>query len=289
MGIVTDGTYVYWSGSDSAGKTFYVARRRVDQSDEVKMIATAETRAEGLALSSSKVFWLGDGHLRACDAPDCNNGPSDFEPTARNCFHVASIATALFWSCQTDYAKNNGSLWSVSNSGSTPVNLEPTSKNPTEFTSDGENIYWLNSTGFNSQNGLDAEGAVWRLELGTGATTKLVSGLMQEMSQIAVGGGKLYFKEAEAEAIYAIPLPNGALDPVKIADNRVGEMVADESDLYWADYYGGRILRCSHAGCATPEVIAPGQNLPNALAQDAVSIYWLGGNPGAAPVQRIAK
>ncbi len=287
--IITDGTYVYWSGSDAALTNFYIARRRVDLSDAVKTIATAETRAEGLALSSAHVYWLGNGHVRMCDAPNCNGGATDFEPTVKNCFHLLSTPTSLFWSCQTDYGKNNGSLWSAATTASTPVNLEPSSKNPRGLASDTDAVYWVNAAGFNAQGTLDSDGAVWRLKLSNGTTTKLVSGLPQEMTQIAVGGGRLYFEESGAQAIYSVPLPNGAVNANKIADFKGGGIVADDKALYWADSVGGSVLTCPHTGCASPEVIAPGQVSPQALAQDALSIYWTSGNPGLGPIQRLAK
>ena len=76
--VATDGTYVYWSGSDSEKKKYYVASRRVDFSDDVKIIATAEVSAHGLTVGNGAVYWWSSGQLRVCQSPDCADGPSDF-------------------------------------------------------------------------------------------------------------------------------------------------------------------------------------------------------------------
>ena len=291
--IATDGTYVFWSGANPGDKTYYVARRRIDRADEVKVIAPNEPRVEGLTASATAVYWLGAGQVRECISPDCAMGPTNVEPTTASCFkiHYSSNGStpALYWTCQTQYAQNNGSFWSAATSASAPVHIQPQSANPTGLTSDADSVYWVNASGFNSESNLDPDGAVWRLKLSNGATTKLVSGLTGQMGNVAVGGGKIYFDGVD-NTISSVPLPNGALKPTKVADGSVvGGMVADTQALYWSDYASGAIARCPHSGCVTPEVVALGQTHPLRLTQDATSIYWISNYDDGAPIRRLAK
>jgi Stigma-specific protein, Stig1 len=290
--IVSDGLYVYWTGSDVDAKNPYVARRRVDASDAIKVIAPHEARAVGLTISPSGIEWLGDGRVRSCKAPDCDGGPNDLQPTVSDCFEILyfPLKSTLFWSCQTVYAQNNGSLWSGPIPGTTSTHVQPSSLNPTAIASDADNVYWLNASGFNSEATYNTDGSIWRWRASDGMTTALVTGLAAQLSKIAVGSGALYFTPGGVD-IFRIPLPNGVLSPPKFADAReVGGMVADENALYWSDYRGGVIERCPHSSqCPMPEVIAPGQTDAGEMTQDAISIYWTAENGGDGSIRRLAK
>ena len=295
IAIATDGSYVYWLGAhDAFEKEIYVARRRADGSGEIKTIAPSETHASALAVAGNTVYWLSADHVRACDAPDCLAGPHDFQPSVSNrCLDLLfePSNSTLYWSCNSNYQQNDGSLWSVPVPGATPIPVEPNSGNPEQMTTDGENLYWTNSSGFGSDNKLTSDGAIWRLQLKDGSRTRLVSGLTVEFGSIAVGGDTLY---AAAGDIVSVPLPYGAATTTKVADGPVDDMVADAQALYWSDATTGLIKRCLHSGCVKPDVIATGQNSPQAMAEDAVSIYWLSGlslttSSEAFPVQRLAK
>jgi len=299
--IATDGTYVYWSGAaDDLEKHKYIARRRVDLSDVAKVIVPDEPYVSGLTVSASGVYWLGTDHVRTCDAPNCSKGPADFAPTGSTCLKLlfsASVST-FYWACPARYAMDDGALWRFSAGASSPVRVEPKSPNPDRLTADQQNVYWFNDSNFDAQGDLKTDGAVWRVRLSDGLTTKLVSSLVAEGTAMAVGETALYVAgnfggttpAADATAIFRIPLPNGAVKPSKFADaTSVGGMVADSQALYWADYGGGVIARCAHSGCTTPEVMAPSQTLPDAIAQDSTSIYWVSGNASVGSVQRLAK
>lgn len=300
LSITTDGTYVYWLGThDGAQKQIYVARRRVDRTDEIKVIAPSETSASGLAISQSSLYWLSRDQVRACDAPDCTGGARDILPTGSNrCLDVLFEASQsrLYWSCNSNYKQNDGQILAAMLPGSTVMNVEPTSGNPEKMASDDGNVYWGNSSGFNNQDALGSDAAIWRLRLRDGSKTRLVSGMTMEIGAMAVGGNSLYFSgfTGETSAIFRVSLPYGTPTPKKIADGPALGMVADERALYWSDCEKGLIKRCSHSDCSTPETIAFGQNCPTAMAQDSVSVYWIsssitGGVVEAYPIQRLAK
>jgi hypothetical protein len=282
--IATDGVYLYWTASSTANKV-YVARRRVDRSDSMKIIASNEVTTSGLTLSASAVYWLTAGHVRVCNTPDCN-GASDFKATlGQTCETLLAAGNALFWSCSAAYEKMDGAFWAVTTPASTPAQIEPSSTNPTAIVSEGDNVYWLNSSTY-TQNVQNSDAAVWRLRASTGATTRLVTGFTSDLGSIAVGNGKLYF--SSPPTIFVTPLPNGSLSPVKFADVSARSMVADEHAVYWTADAKGLVLRCPHSGCASPETLAAGQLNPGPLAQDARSIYWAGIG-GIGPILRLAK
>ncbi len=302
-GIATDGTYVYWTGDTGPG-SYFVARRRVDASDAVKTLASSEAAMYGLALSSTKVYWVAAGHVRSCDLPDCDTGPSDAIATVTSGGCSSSLLFAeskqtLFWACSATYNAKDGTLWSLPLPTTTPVPIGPNPADPTLLTSDGTNLYWLNSSTY-TNDFQNADGGVLRARLSDGVTTPIVSGLQGDLFGLAVGGGALYFSGGivnnEAGAIFREPLPNGvaSINPLPKFANayRVGQMVADESYLYFTDLGSGgvgSVSRCPHdTECPMPEVIAPGEASPYAITQDAVSIYWTGVG-ATGPVRRLAK
>ena len=166
------------------------------------------------------------------------------------------------------------------------MQVQPSSTNPTEIVSDGESVYWLNSSTY-TDDALNADGAIWRLSLSTGAATKLISKLTLEMDSVAVGGGKLYF--ATPQQVLSIPLPNGALSPTQVAAGRAGTLVADDQAVNWTDNLHNEVLRCPHSGCDSPEVVAATQAAPGALTQDSNSIYWTSPGGATAAVLRLTK
>jgi len=162
------------------------------------------------------------------------------------------------------------------------------------MTSDAKDLYWGNSSGFDSEDKLGTDGALWRLDLQTGTRTKLVSALSAQINYLASGGGWLYFANETSEHLQRIPLPYGAAAPSNVANSSVTGTVADQRFIYWSDCTKGVINRCPHTGCQEPEVVAVGQTCPRLAAQDADSIYWINnGGTGATiesyPVQRLAK
>jgi hypothetical protein len=302
--IATDGTYVYWSGGASTTAS-YVSRSRVGDQDISKVLAPAESYASGVAITPHGVFWLSAGHLRTCDAPNCTNGASDAIATVMQsgCGSSASYAPskqALYWSCGATYGYDDGTLWSLPNGATTPVAVGANPASPTAMTTDGVNLYWLNSSTY-TNNDLNADGAVERMRLSDGSIASLDTLIRADLYSIAVGGGAVYFARniildatTTENGVVRLPLPNGVAGSSfpKFADaSSVSAMVADDQYLYFSDTVGssGYIARCPHSGCPTPEVVAPGLGVPVAMAQDAVSIYWVNLTGNIGSIQRLAK
>jgi hypothetical protein len=303
-GLVTDGTYVYWTGGSGGGAIHYVARRRVDASDSVKVLAPAETGGRGLTLSGTKLYWVASGHVRGCDAPDCAAGPSDLIPAVGIASCGASVLFApqnqtLYWACSATYNMDDGMLWSLALPAVTPVTVGMNPSNPVALASDSSNLYWLNSSTYTNDSP-NYDGAVIRARFSDGAVATLVPGLRGDTYALAVQGTSLFFAgnigtlaTTISTSIFRAPLPNGlgSAPLPKFADAlSVGGMVADSQYLYFTDNgsLANFVARCPLAACPTPEVIAPGQNAPTAITQDTVSVYWIGYGPSGS-VQRIAK
>jgi hypothetical protein len=303
--LTTDGTTVYWSGNTRTGTApYYIAKRHVDLSDSVRVIAPAETSAYAVVASATSVYWMASNHLRVCTLPDCSGGPADFIPavgTGSCGYGMALVGSKLYWSCGADYNTNDGALWSLPLplSTTTPVAIDPTPANPWTIVSDQSNIYWINSSSYTTDN-QNRDGALYKARLSDGTVTALATQLTGDLGALAIGGGALYFSGSVVvnsttykSAVFRVPLPNGVgatLPPTFLDSSGVNAMVADDTYVYLADYSSGSLARCPVAGCTTAEVIAPGDG-PTALAQDAVSVYWVSGGAGTATgkIRRMAK
>ena len=312
--LETDGTYVYWTGHGTPSTVpptvYYVARRRVDASDAVKVLAASEAGGTSLALAGDKIYWIAGQKLRSCDLPDCTTGPTDaisatihasqgydllFEPTKKS-LYVSSFA---------DYNATNGAITLLASGSTTLGAVGPSPLGAAGLVSDAANVYWLASSTYTADN-LNTNGGVYRQRVSDGVVTQLVSNLRAEMYNLAVGGNALFVQgnsimPVTTTAIIRVPLPNGlAVGTLpKFADaSTVYGMFADDAYLYYAQAAGdtGTINRCAVTSttCAAPEVIQPGILNPSLAAEDALSIYWksttyLPGGASSVVVQRLAK
>jgi hypothetical protein len=138
------------------------------------------------------------------------------------------------------------------------------------------------------------------LPLAGGSVVPLADGLRGDISQIAVVPGAVYFSGSlivtgtYQQAIFKLPLPTGVGSgaPPQFVPLLPRGMIASDDYIYFTAK--NEVYRCPHSGCATPpEVLASGQVGPGAMAQDAVSIYWVTsgtlGTPESAAVRRLAK
>ncbi len=312
--LETDGTYVYWTGHGTPSTTpptvYYVARRRADATDAVKVLAPSEVGGTSLALSNDKIYWIAGQKLRSCDLPDCTTGATDaiaatihssqgydllFEPTKKG-LYVSSFA---------DYNATNGAITLLASGSTTLGAVGPSPLGAAGLVSDAANVYWLASSTYTADN-LNTNGGVYRQRVSDGVVTQLVSNLRAEMYNLAVGGNALFVQgnsimPVTTTAIIRVPLPNGlAVGTLpKFADaSTVYGMFADDAYLYYAQAAGdtGTINRCAVTSttCAAPEVIQPGILNPSLAAEDALSIYWksttyLPGGASSVVVQRLAK
>ena len=294
-GLSADGTNVFWSGASG------VARRRADLSDTVHVLAATDVSAHGLAFSSTSLYWVAGGHVRVCALPNCTGGATDFISTVGQASCGTSMLLAggkLYWSCYATYNQDNGIMYSlgVPLTTTTPTVMAGTNpSNPLTIVSDSTNVYWLNSSTYTADN-TNYDGAVMRARLSDGTTASLVTSLKGDLYALAVSGSSLYFSgnidfgtAGFTGAVLKVPLPNGigAAMPARFANgSSVQGIVADSNYVYFSQSGAGVVSRCAAAGCTTPEVIAPGQGNPTAMAQDAVSIYWIN---YSGSVMRLAK
>jgi len=156
--MVSDGTYLYWSGSGTGSATYYVARRRVDGSGTVKVLAATEESVGALAVSADKVYWVAKGQLRSCAIPDCPAGPINA---------IASLTSngvggdilyepgkkALYWGRGATYNTKDGTLYSLASGATTPTVVGTNPSNPGALVSDASNVYWINSSTFTPTTG----------------------------------------------------------------------------------------------------------------------------------------
>jgi hypothetical protein len=267
------------------------------------VLANDET-GSGITVANGQIYWLANAALRTCPAPDCTGGPSNLvtgtsASTRPGDVLVANSVNRIYVAQGSNYNAADGALWHAPLLGGAAQAVPGAPANPQEIVSDGTNLYWINSSTYtnNSQN---TDGRVLRMALAGGSVVPLAEGLQGDISYIAVGGGAVYFggsvwiAGAYEHGVFRLPLPNGvgSSDPPRFADLPPRGLIADDDYVYFTS--GSGVYRCPHAGCATPpEVIAPGQSSPDAITQDAVSIYWVTrgslATPETAAVRRLAK
>ncbi len=308
--MTTDGTYLYFTGHTAPSSGYYVARRRVDASDAVKMLAPSEAAGYRLTIGGTKLYWVAAQHLRVCDLPDCASGPKDAIPSLLPTKDVAlsyePSKGSLFLGCSTGYPYQGGSTLLLASGSTTPVAIGPNQAAPYAVVNDASDVYWLNTATYTTQGAQNPDGGIWRYRASDAATTQLVNSVRGDLSYLAIGGGALYFAgnlEQTAgkytSSIIRAPLPNGLAQgtlPTFAASGGVRGLLADDNAVYFGDspQSTGTISRCPIAACPTPEVIVPGIEQPELETQDAVSIYWksthvMNGGYTTVLVQRLAK
>jgi hypothetical protein len=299
--IAVDATHVYWGRGATSQTTSSVQNIRVDGSGSIGPIATGET-GEGLTVAGGRIYWTFSGSLRSCVAPACTGGPTNYATstgTTGGGIVVASGISRIYFAERAPYNTSNGGLYSVALTGGAATRVAGAPSNPQRLASDATNLYWVNSSTYTTdqQNG---DGQVLKMPIGGGTVVPLIQGLRGDLSNIAVGPSAVYFSGSTtvgtvyAGRVYRLPLPNGVgtSPPPIFAPVGVSGLIADSNYVYFST--DAAVHRCPHSGCANPpEVIAPGQDGADGLAQDATAIYWVTrgtlSTPMSAAVRRLAK
>ncbi|HMJ10843.1 MAG TPA: hypothetical protein VK524_05520 [Polyangiaceae bacterium] len=304
--IAVDATYVYWGRATSAFTTATIARRRIDATDAVANFAPGEA-GRGLTAVGGKLYWTyatgGTGAVRTCTAPDCGiiGNLTTYSGTSAGELVVAPAPTnRVYFGQPSPYGTSSGDFWYAPVAGGTATPVASAPNNPSGLTSDANNVYWSNTSTYTNdlQN---SDGQILRMSLAGGTPVVLAESLRGDIGDVAVAAGNLYFAGSiwvgtnYPTGIFRVPLPNGVgtSTPLSFVSSLgVQDLVADATHVYFVA--GSSVYRCPHSGCsAPPEIIAPGQDTPTSITQDAVSIYWttIGtwGSPETQVVRRLAK
>jgi hypothetical protein len=294
-----DATTVYWGRGATSTTTGNVARRRIDRSNSALSFASGEP-GTGLTVAGGQLYWMSNGNVRTCPAPDCSGGPSNFAlsgGTQNGDVLVASGNNRVYFAQPSQYNSSNGALWYAPLLGGAPQKIAAAPTNPHRLTTDGTNLYWTNSSTYTSDS-QNVDAKVLKMTLAGASLVNLAESFRGDIGAIAVGGGNVYFAGRPylsgnyVSGIFRVPLPNGvgsAAPPIFADDLSVTGIVTDSNYVYFtAD---NSVYRCRHSSCATPpEIIAPNQDSASAIAQDAVSIYWTTyGTPGMATTQTVMR
>jgi hypothetical protein len=95
-------------------------------------------------------------------------------------------------------------------------------------------------------------------------------------------------------SVFQCPTMGCGAAPTVVATGQGGPgyMAADESGVYWTNYYDGRVMRCPLSGCEEPVQVAKTRS-PFAIALDSVSVYFTSSpglfGSGTGRVLRVAK
>jgi hypothetical protein len=269
-GIVSDGSFVYWSDGQGSG-----------QGSIYKMPISGGTRTT-LASGQDQPFTLRlfDGRLY---------WPNFYQGIMSMPASGASPAARLWsWGTLEDLAVDSSGVWWVS--ARTQQLLHNglvvstyTNDPPTAMALDTNDVYMQRFATAISRQPKSGGPSVQVMTDNAGA------------SSLVISGGFLYWIAADV-AIKRMPLSGGPVETLVMGQTRARSLVVDGGDLYWLTdgtfpNYGTGRVKFLRSGAAAPVTLAEAQTAASSITVDAQYVYWLNGGTTTSPgaVMRLAK
>ena len=137
-------------------------------------------------------------------------------------------------------------------------------------------VYWTD---------FKADGALWRMPRGGGASEQLAAHLGKPAG-MALYGGEVYWVDYLDGSVMAMPTAGGLPRVIATLQNRPLDIAVDEHEVFWTDSGSGDVKKAPRAG-GEATTLAVSQNRPAAIALDAGAVYWT--NVGDGSVMRLAR
>jgi hypothetical protein len=294
--LVPNGTKLYWSRSATGVQTAGVYAADLDGQNAATLYDAGGGKiCNGLLVSASDSYFFCTGAIYDCQLPSCSSSPSSLTSVA-NVADTAFDTTndRIYFSVRTPYnSQTGGYIASIPTIGGTPSRLVSADQpNPANLIIDGGNVYWLD-VGTYLNDLPQHDGGVRSATLGTSQSSSIVAadGASYNYSGLALGGTTVYYGAGDSYEIHSVATTGGSPSTyaTSLASAPIAEIVTDATYVYWTEavQLNGGVYRCAKASCTTPTALATKQDAPQALAQDAVSIYWA--NDLGGEIRRLAK
>lgn len=293
-GVAVDGTFVYWSSTDTA-RAVGAIRRVARRGGRPTTLYRARGATPGaVAVHGGFVYWteLGphgdDG--RVLKVPARGGAATVLAAGQRGPRSVAVDGTAVFWT-NRGAGERGGAVMALDAGGGAPVALAPSRSNPWGLAVDGGAVYWTEVT---LRTGAEptTEGRVMKVDRQGGAPVELARRRAWPQ-ELAVDGAWVYWTEQRgAHADHATRAVQGAVmrvakgGGVAHALARVpelpGPIALGPERVYWLQQ---RLHARDAAGsCYTlssvakrggePRVLVTEERTLGALAVDAAEVVW---------------
>lgn len=278
-GIDVDATHVYWTSATNG-----TVMKAPIGGGAPTTLASGISGPAGVAVDSTNVYWVATSGGNVYKAP-IDGGNSTILASAQGSpLNIAVDATHVYW---TNYG---GTVMKVPIAGGVPTVLASAQPTPLGLAVDADYVYWVNGF-FGSNNA-----TVMKVPIDGGVPLTIASGQTRPTA-ISVDATSAYWVNVVgngADTLLKCPLGGcpGNIPVTLASSQQIGHLsnliliAVDSTHVYWPNGPDGTIKRVSiHGG--VPKTLATGQQSPNAVVDDANSIYWTqiqGGN-----IMKLAK
>ncbi|XXF75665.1 IPT/TIG domain-containing protein [Myxococcaceae bacterium GXIMD 01537] len=258
-GVVSDGTYVYWS--DGRGSSQGAIFKVPIAGGTTTTLSSGHDQPFTLKLFDGQLYWP-DIRRGVLSMPASDPGPGTLRWAGATPTDLAVDASGGWWvSSNTSQLIHNGNVVSTY-----------TNDPPIALALDDTQVY---TSRFSTHISRQPKGS---------STSVTVVGDDASTASMVTSGGYLYWVTLNSD-IKRWPLAGGPLETLVTGQTGTRALVVDNGDLYWLsdgiypDYGNGRV-KFLRAGTATPATLAEGQPSPSGIAVDAQNVYWLNGGTG---------
>ncbi len=188
---------------------------------------------------------------------DCAGGTTDLVVSGTDVYWVTSTASP-----------NTYVLRKTPMSGGSATPLVTSTVPIVAMAADAANLYWMEN------NDQSAGGAVRRMPLGGGPVVTLASGFTSRGDTFALNGDSIFYSVANfpgTDNLVKVSLTGGYPDLLATLSSTPVKLVADNTELYWAD--GATIAHMPAAG-GGPALLASTASAPQDIVVRAGDVVW---------------
>ena len=223
-----------------------------------------------LALDAANVYWAeagspySDGAIKS--VPKGGGKPAVLASKQLSARGIAMDATNVYW-LTGGLVDGDAAVMSVSKNGGAPTTLASGLSNLNKIAVDATNVYWTSGI-----IGPSPSGAVMTVPKVGGTPTTLASGGVS--IGLVVDAAKVYYTDSSTYTVKSVPKNGGASSVLASNQDRPGDMVMDDTYLYWVNRAaGGSVAKVAKSG-VNPRTLASGLDFPQGIAVDATNAYW---------------